>query len=204
MNADTKMTPKTTITCMNPKILKGASCYLPGGMQFAADFGVGWRRRFIELAENADLGLSITDPTDKTRNKNIWFPFLHELSEEQAYAKELKAKGDWDALTDYVHSYRRIDLRCVDQADFMVAMIDTRIHLCRTYDEVFTAEDQKKPIFAIVPEGRKNAPDWLFGVIKWQEMFEDIESCVDYLVKINTGKVELDDRWVLITEKTLF
>ena len=64
-------------------------------------------------------------------------------------------------------------------------------------NEAGLIERQKKPILAIIKQGKKNAPDWLFAMMKHQEMFENIQECVDYLAKLDSGEIEMDERWVL-------
>lgn len=189
----------------NPHILEGSSCYLSGGMQFAIDGGIGWRKDFINQTSGLDIRLSISDPTNRTINRNHWFPFLKEAEEEQSYARKLRAENKWDELTAYVHAFRRMDLRAVDQCDFVVVTIDTTIHQAGTWDEVFVAEKQKKPILVILPHKKEKAPDWLFGVVDWRtEMFDSVHACVNYIDNINKGLITLDDRWVLVSRKTFF
>jgi len=183
-------------TCTEPPhqdsdgVLDMSVAYLPGAMQFAEDRGVGWRRYLIAECHTKDINIRFLDPTNKVKGMNI--------EDEMAYTDECRQKEDWDALAAGVHAYRREDLRCVDYADFMIAAIDTTIHQCGTYDEIFLAERQHKPILAIINGGKKKAPDWLFDVVRHQEMFESVEECVEHLDRINKGEIKLDGRWVLI------
>ena len=182
-------------------ILTGASCYLAGGMQFAQDNGIGWRNHFINMVDEKEIDLTVFDPTnkDQTRNRNHW---SKEIKDEQSYAIELKKNKNFDMLTQHVHNYRRYDLRLVDQCDLLVICVDTKIHLCGSYDELFQSERQKRPIFGIFPQGIDSAPDWLFDVLDWRtEMFQTTDECVNHLANIDKGLVELDSRWVLVTEK---
>jgi hypothetical protein len=45
--------------------LDGLWCYLSGPMEFAADDGVGWRRKFVDLCKKEKLNLNFIDPTQK-------------------------------------------------------------------------------------------------------------------------------------------
>ena len=89
-------------------------------------------------------------------------------------------------------------MRSVDYSDAIIALIDSDIHMCGTYNEIFLAESQHKPILAIIKGGPAKAPGWIFDVIRWQEMFCSVEECVEYLDKIDKSEIDIDDRWVLI------
>lgn len=173
-------------------ILDYAITYLAGPMEFASDGGVIWRQDFINLCYEQDIYLRFLDPTNKLQGMSI--------TEEIKAGKALKDAEDWEGLKQHVKSFRREDLRCVDYCDFLTVMIDKDIHMCGTYDELFTAERQKKPILAIVNGGKKSCPGWLFDVIDHELMFDNVSSCVEYLNNVNSGHIKLDSRWVLIRQ----
>jgi hypothetical protein len=91
-------------------------------------------------------------------------------------------------------------LRAVDYSHFLVVNLPPKVPTFGTVDECVVAERQKKPIFAIVDGGPKNAPDWLFAMMKHEEMFDSVEACVDYIDRINKGDIDIkqDKRWVMI------
>lgn len=170
--------------------LKYSRVYLSGPMDKAADHGVGWRKRFIEQTKH--LGLGIIDPTNKP------IPCTSELGNERETMLILREQGRWAELRDFVKRFRREDLRFTDIADFLVVGIDPNIHTVGTYDEVFTAERQKKPLLCIIEGGKKVLPFWNFAVFRPNEIFESVEECVGYLDGIDNGSIPIDDRWVLI------
>jgi hypothetical protein len=171
-------------------LLDKAICYLAGPMTFAPDIGVGWRRSLIKQSHQRGIGLNFLDPTNKIKGMKV--------QDEKELNDKYRREQKWDKLTDHVHAYRREDLRSVDYCDLLIINVDTDIHMCGSYDEVYNAEREHKPRLAIVKGGPAGAPDWLFDVVDWREMFPSVEACVDYLDRINSGEVELDDRWVLI------
>lgn len=180
--------------------LKGSCCYLSGAMEFASDHGVGWRRQLIRMIEEAGLGIDFIDPTNKPGEDEL------KIGEDKHKQVELQEKGMYHELKKYVSAYRRYDLRFVDLSDFLIAVIDPKIHLCGTYDEIFTAERQHKPMFFICEGGLKKLPRWLFDVIDLDDdvkgtrcnVFETLDEVVDELIGIDMGLIPMTKEWVLI------
>jgi hypothetical protein len=174
-----------------PSKLSKAVCYLSGSMEYAPNNGVAWRQDFMQQCKENDLDVVFIDPTNKPRGL---------MSEGNGEYQKLRDSHDWKALTKFVKRIRRDDLRCVDLSDFLVVCIDRNIHSCGTYDELFSAEDQQKPLLCIVVGGKENLPGWLFAVLRTEEIFDSVEDCVNYLKRINEDELPMDDRWVLIRE----
>ncbi len=173
--------------------LDGAVVYLSGPMEYASDYGVNWRQEIIKSFKDNDLNIICLDPTNKPVE-------LHgtNLKEDVETTKRLKNEGKWEELTKFVKEFRRKDLRYTDLSDFIIAVIDPNIHLCGTYNEIFEAERQKKPRFAIIKGGLKAMPSWLFAVFNYKCVFSSVDECVQHLKKINDGTIRADDKWVLI------
>jgi nucleoside 2-deoxyribosyltransferase len=169
--------------------LKNACVYLSGPIDFVDDDGVGWRRELISKTKH--LNLKYLDPTNKPIGLGT------EIAEEKALFKKLREEGNWLELRKYAKQIRRVDLRFCDLADFGIVYIDTSVHMCGSYNELHTMENQQKPVFGILKNGRKKAPLWLFAALRPQEMFGSIDDCVNHLSELNSGAVEMDQRWVL-------
>ena len=91
---------------------------------------------------------------------------------------------------------RTTDLRLVDISNFLVVNLDLDVHPCGTYEEIFWANRQKKPILIHMEQGKKNAPDWLFGTIPHQMIFSSWDEIKEYLRNIDSGKYfKTYDRW---------
>jgi nucleoside 2-deoxyribosyltransferase len=180
--------------------LKGACCYLSGPMEMAIDNGIFWRRKFIDLACSKGLDIDFIDPTNKPGKEEM------KIEEDKKHQINLQKEGNYKELQKYVKKYRRFDLRFVDISDFLIAFIDPTLHMCGTYNEIFVAEQQKKPCFFICEEGLKKLPRWLFGVIDLNDpvkqtrcnVFENMEDLIEELVMLNNGIIELNQKWVLI------
>lgn len=173
-------------------VLRNAVVYLSGPIDAAADLGVGWRQKFIE--QSAHLDLDIIDPCNKPAG------CAPEVEGSHRRADLLREQKRWTELQTFAKKLRREDLRFTDISDFVVVYINKKIFTCGTWDEVFLAERQKKPIFAIVEGGLDGLPTWCFGVFELHEVFSSVEECIAHLDKINSGEIPLDDRWVLIRD----
>jgi hypothetical protein len=127
--------------------------------------------------------------------------FESEIGQERKILHNLKRNEQYEELRIKMKRIRRYDLRCVDLCDFIVFNCDPRIHTVGSYDEVFTAEDQHKPIFVICSGGLNDLPDWLFAFIHPLEVFKNIDELIQHLNNINNLSNEefnKDSRWMLI------
>ena len=180
--------------------LDGACGYLSGPMEFVADHGVEWRRKFVRLIKQAGLKIDLIDPTDKPGGLDI------KIGENKAHQEKLQKAGRWRELQEYVHAYRRFDLRFVDISDFLVVVVDPRVPQWGTSDEVYMAERQHKPMFFVCDGGMANLPRWLFDVIDLEDphtktrcnVFCTIEDVVSELKGLDEGWFPLSDEWVLV------
>lgn len=171
--------------------LDRATVYLSGSMEASKDNGVAWRREFIRQIESRGLDINCIDPTNKPGPTGLLG------MEDRQYQIELQESGRFEELREYVHNYRRLDLRYVDISDAIVVCIDPELPHWGTPDEIYTAEDQHKPILCIVEGGLKRLPRWLFDVIEFDDIFETVEDCVERLCQLDSGEKEMDGRWVL-------
>lgn len=174
-------------------LLEGAVAYTSGAMEFVQDHGVEWRKRFISLVQESKLKIDIIDPTNKPGG------LKSNIEENITYQKNLKKEGKWHELRDYVHLYRRYDLRYVDYSDFLVTNINLSVPQWGTANEIYVAESQHKPIFFICPEGIKNMPNWLFDLIDFDffNVFESLELLTECLLGIDSGKIPMNHKWIL-------
>lgn len=176
-------------------VLDGAICYLAGPIDFDENLGVDYRKQIKEKCKDNDLKIKFLDPTHKIGN------LVHDVGVEQDKIKELKTNKDWPNLRKMMKKIVKQDLRQVDLSDFIIVMIDTKVHMCGTYHELLTAEWQRKPILAICKGGKQNAPSWLFGILDHKYMFDTIDECLDHLVKLDRGESYLNRKWILFRKE---
>lgn len=180
-------------------LLDKAVGYLSGPMEYVADHGIEWRRKFVRLSKEAGLGIDFIDPTDKPGGIEI------KIGENKEHQATLKREGRFLELQQYVKQYRRYDLRFVDYADFLVTVINPTIAQWGTSNEVYVAESQHKPNFFICDGGLHNLPNWLFSVIDYEvegkvvsNVFDSVEAVIERLTQLDNGDWPLSSEWVLV------
>lgn len=162
--------------------------YLAGAMDRVEDRGSGWRNNITPFLTN--LGVIVFNPIIKPTNIGLEDNDTHQIK------TKLKKMGRYDELTSIMKTIRSVDLRLVDISDFLIVNLDLDIHPCGTYEEIFWANRQKKPIIVHMTQGKDHAPDWLFGTIPHQMIFSSWESIKEYLIHINTNtNINNYNRW---------
>lgn len=168
--------------------LKNMRGYLGGAMEFAEELGIEWRQQIKIGCEG--LGIIWLDPTDKPIDIGV------EDTENHEIRKKLKREGRFDEVANTMKIVRCVDLRMVDLADFLIINVDIEIHTIGTYEEVTTANRQKKPIIARIKQGKENCPDWLLAMIPHQMIFGSWDEVLSYLCHISIDSIiEHRKRW---------
>jgi hypothetical protein len=172
---------------MNKK-LQNQRVYLAGAMDRVADRGTGWRDEITPFLES--LGVIVFNPIKKPSTVGM------EDSETHNLKKKLKLEQNYNDLSQLMKVVRSVDLRLVDISDFLIVNLDLDIHPCGTYEEIFWANRQKKPIIIHMVQGKQNTPDWLFGTIPHQMIFSTWSEIKEYLSYINSSEnIESYKRW---------
>lgn len=168
--------------------LKGSRVYLCGAMSLCEDNGVQWREALRPFLKG--LGIKIFDPTNKPIDIGVEDPDLQ---------KRLREEHNWTGLSKMMKEIRCVDLRMVDVTDFVIANIDLNHYTCGTWEEIFLANRERKPILVHCEQGKENIPGWLFGTIPHELFFSTWEELKTYLLEINkkTDGVCLFRRWYI-------
>jgi hypothetical protein len=169
--------------------LSGSRVYLSGAMDRVADGGIGWRRKITPWFNERNV--IVLDPSDK--------PTLVGVEEvvEREQRRRWRSEERYDLLAEHMKPIRHIDLRLVDVADFMVVYLDLSIHACGTYEEVFLANRQRKPILLVCEQGKQAVPDWMYATSNHQLFYNNFEEMLGYLDRVDQGdEVETYGRWV--------
>ncbi len=168
--------------------LKHARGYLCGAMDRELDGGEGWRIKLQQ--ELANLEVYWLDPTHKPIDIGI------EDTKMRAFADEMKACGNYDAMIPQIKTIRCVDLRMVDLSDLLVVNLDMDGHPCGTYEELFLANRQKKPIIVHVEQGKEHTPTWLLGTLPHQMIFSTWEEVYRYIRHIaHDSIIAHSNRW---------
>jgi len=174
--------------------LRGSRAYLAGPIDYCDDDGVKWRRVISKFLRSR--GIIVLDPTEKPISQLDGIP--SEIGEEKRKTQALKDSGKFDEFGIIAKKIRSVDLRMTDIADFLVVYVDQSIPMCGTWEELFNANRQKKPIIVIVKDGPAGAPLWLHGTIHHKYMFPDLVHAENFIHSIDRGDIEMDGRWQLL------
>lgn len=162
--------------------------YLAGAMDRVPDRGSTWRDNITPFLQ--DLGVVVFNPIKKPSIIGMEDAATHELK------AKLKNQERYEGLSQLMKVIRSVDLRLVDISDFLIVNLDLDIHPCGTYEEIFSANRCKKPILIHVEQGKKNAPDWIFGTIPHQMIFSSWDDLKNYLKHIDTDEnIKSYRRW---------
>lgn len=176
--------------------LNGMRTYLAGAMDRVPDGGLEWRQRITPSLQ--DLGIKVLDPC----NKPIEVGIEDEGSREMI--DHYKQTGQFNEIRKQYGVIRTLDLRCIDISDFVIASVDTEVHACGTYEEITTANSQKKPVLIWCQQGKENAPNWLFFMLPHQHIFGSLSNLLDYLDHVNSAKnIEHFKRWFFFDQSKL-
>ncbi len=174
--------------------LKTQRVYLAGAMDRAVDRGNAWRDGITPFLE--ELGIIVFNPIKKPTTLGQEDEATHKLK------VQLKQNENYTELSSIMKTIRSVDLRLVDISDFLIVNLDLDIHPCGTYEEIFWANRQKKPIIIHMVQGKNHTPDWLFGTIPHQMVFSSWDSIKKYLTHINTDTIiDNHNRWHFFNNK---
>ncbi len=172
--------------------LKYLSSYLIGPIDADPNLGKSWRDEMEPFLAN--LGVRVFNPLNKPVEGGSEV-------EQREFRKQLLSEGRYDEFRKIMKRIRAIDLRFTDLADFLVVNLDIDILMCGTFEEICTANRQRKPIIIMCPQGKPNIPQWMFAQLPHQLFFNNWEEVKSYLNNINNDEVvdTVGDRWLFFT-----
>lgn len=165
--------------------------YLAGPIDFCPNFGKGWRQDLVPFLKEKNI--VVIDPTNKPKGG------LNETADLGKQLQAWKEAGEFEKLVEY-KSVRHWDLRYVDISDFLIVHINTDIFACGTFEEIFSANKQKKPVLIHAEHGLRSLPNWIFWTFPLEHLFEDWEELKNYLTWVDTTSSFIDQtrRWRFI------
>ena len=129
-------------------------------------------------------------------------PFINSSQEDndvQFKLNSLLKEEKYDEVSKIMKKVRSEDLRCIDICDFIFCYIDPKYPTCGAWEELFTGNRAKKPIFFVSGDSKKTAPFWVFGTIPHKYIYNSIDDALNMLKKIDNGSIPIDsDRWRLL------
>jgi hypothetical protein len=180
----------------NPNLLAHTRCYLIGPMEnVSSEAGRGWRDRVTE-------GLSAMSVTVFNPFLKPWVDPVAEDEEARDDLNRWRETGEYDKVAERMKRVRADDLRLCDISDFFVVYLDPTVSSWGTVEEVVTANRMKKPIFVVVEGGKAKAPLWVYGMLPHRYFYDDLDSALDLIRRIDSGEKVIDsDRWRLLRKE---
>jgi hypothetical protein len=165
--------------------------YLAGPIDFAPDFGVGWRIKVQK--ELDDLNLFFFDPCHKPMFPGYECPDL----EDHARRQQLKLNEDWLTLAQDMRVIRCIDLRMCDLCDWAILHLDINCYSTGSHEELTTLNRRKAPILFHMEQGQRAVPDWIRGELPPELIFDNWEKLFSYVRHIahSPEKIDTLGRW---------
>lgn len=154
--------------------------------------GKPWRNN-VEY-QLKEMGIIVLNPYNH--------PFVNSTQEDndvQFKLKDLIASEKYDEVSAIMKKVRSEDLRCVDIVDFVFCYINPHFPTCGAWEEMFSANYSKKPIFFVTEGGRAKTPFWVFGTIPHKYIYNTIDEALTTIKNIDNGTIPIDsDRWRLL------
>jgi hypothetical protein len=163
--------------------LNGLTCYLSGPIDFAENLGAGWRNTITPTLQ--EKGLRVLDPL-----KHTYFGSEELDTEKRPRMEALLEAGKFEELYSEMKEVIHWDLRSVDKSDFLIVNYDNSVHMCGTYEEIFMANVQNKPVLLKLSGPRTGLSKWMHGRFPPSHMFSTWEEIHEYL-----DKVDSDPEW---------
>jgi hypothetical protein len=161
--------------------LKNKRAYLSGAIEFG-EKDHNWRIEPINRMTN-DFGIDVFDPFSDPKQQWV---------EELNFARTNK---DFDKMSKIARNFVRKDLCMVDRSDFLVAYMPFKVPTTGTIHEIINSNEAKKPTLIVCPQGKENAPLWLWGSLPQHYFFGSWEELYSYLKDVTDGKHSEDNRW---------
>jgi nucleoside 2-deoxyribosyltransferase len=175
--------------------LSGLRAYLAGPIDHAVDDGVAWRNKLGRWLQTR--GIIVIDPC----RKPLTYHAFKEIGEEKRRMMDLKTQGRYFELSKWMRGIVHVDLRMVDVSDIVIVYLDIKSQPFGTVHELINAINQRKPTLVVVEGGKSEAPNWLFGIMRHEFIFDDFEEMRAFLTLIDTGTIQPDyTRWVFLDD----
>lgn len=172
--------------------LNGMRTYLVGAMDRVPDGGVYWREKITPYLKS--MGVHVLDPCKKPIE-------VQEGDNTRAIINYYKSTSQYEKIRAEFSYIRNSDLRCVDISDFIICYINMDVHMCGSYEEIVTANRQKKPILIWCEQGKQQAPNWLFLMLPHQHIFSSMNEILYYLYLVDSSKDRTRfKRWFFLQE----
>lgn len=180
--------------------LKNFLFYLSGNIDNVSIIEAqGWRKDVKKFLNSRGIGAF--DPCENPLQS------YHEDEKALVWRRDLKARGEYDTLSEQMRTISNIDLRGVDQCGALIVNIDLDKRPCGTLHEIFLANSQKKPCIVRCEQGKEHIPDWLYGRLPHKLFFSTWDEVYSYINHVDTAPDEdIEDlgRWIFFDFDKMF
>lgn len=159
--------------------LKDLGCYLSGPIDFAENLGADWRDSMTPFLEQ--------------KNVRVFNPLKHTFwgtddidSVKRPRMSKLEEEGRFSELREEMKEVNHWDLRGVDLSSFLIVNYDNSVHMCGTYEEIFKANNQCKPVLLVLSCPKNKLSKWMYGRFPPEHMFESWNELKNYLNRIDS------------------
>lgn len=179
--------------------LKHHIAYCCGAMERTNDNGAVWREDIQNFLWQRNIG--IFNPVKK--------PFTDYPQEDANFYDMLRgcrSQGDFDTLEKFCKKIVSSDLHMIDLCNFVIAEINTDVHMAGSYIELTYAALEKKPVIIMAKNGKKDLPGFLWGLGLRHEMFFESWERVKYYIDYICYSERIDDlgKWRFIDYNKVF
>ena len=150
-----------------------------------ADHAHNWRTEPKKVLTER-YGLEIFDPFDDPKQNR---------SSELYSARDA---GNWDLVEEITSSFVTKDLSLVSRSDILIAYLPHKVATTGTHHEIINANNDKKAVLLVCPEGSAYLPLWYRGFIRREHMFGSWNEVYAFLDKVEAGEMKKHKRWRFI------
>jgi hypothetical protein len=166
-----------------PTQFESLRVYLSGPMENQENCN-DWRKnitaKLVKLGFNKD---NIINPVDRR------LAVEHRID----YFKKMKM---WSHLEHVGDQVIKKDLRYVDVTDIVIVHFFEGVETAGTWDEIFTARNQRKPVFVIMPGGlTEKTSVWLLGRVGRHQIFSNMDEVMERLRAIRDDDIAPPRGW---------
>jgi nucleoside 2-deoxyribosyltransferase len=162
------------------KHLSKSNFYLSGPIEF--DPNTNWRKPVIDyLKEKFEI--------------NVFDPFSDPKQQWVETINICKKEKNFDKLQEIAKKFVRKDLSMVDRCDALIAYLPYKVPTVGTHHEIINANNMKKPVMLVCPEGKENIPVWYYGCLNHNTFFNSWDELYYYLEAVDKGDLLTFNRW---------
>lgn len=179
--------------------LKNHTAFLSGAIDRCPNYGRIWREEITKFLHSMEIG--VLNPLDKPIT-NIKYDEDENFVEK---LNSLKLNEDFTSVSKLVKNIVRADLSLVDRSDFVILHINTNIFMCGSFTETSHAVLQRKPVIVHCEQGKKNIPNWLFGLCNHELFFSNWDELKEYIKMVAYNDIDdMCGKWKFIDYNKVF